>query len=370
MANLYIGLMSGTSADSIDAAIIDFSSNQPQLIASHEQALTPVIKQTIAQLATSGAGELDITGELDRELGILFASCANELLKNNNINASDIQAIGSHGQTVRHRPVDAQRSSDRAFTLQLGDPNTIAELTGITTVADFRRRDITVGGQGAPLAPAFHQAVFASPSKNRAVVNIGGMSNISVLSKQTLSSGYDTGPGNVLMDGWIHRHLQKHYDDNGSWATSGSLNQALLDDLLTHPFFAQAAPKSTGREDFNLSWLDSVLVKYTLDAADVQATLLELTAITIANELTKIADLQEIFICGGGAFNGALITRLEALIHPIPLASTESLGIQPQWVEACAFAWLAKQCLAGKPANCPAVTGASKAVVLGSIFPV
>jgi anhydro-N-acetylmuramic acid kinase len=367
VSELYIGLMSGTSADGVDAVIVDFASDNPRIIAAAEFPLADTIKQTIIGLAAPSHNEIDIVGELDRKLGILFSGYVNKLLTDNGLKSTDIKAIGSHGQTVRHRPADTAKPYLQAFTLQIGDPNTIAELTGITTVADFRRRDIAAGGQGAPLVPAFHQAIFSSIGKRRAVINIGGMANVTILACDGSVIGYDTGPGNVLMDGWIYRHQAKSYDRNGDWAASGTCNQQLLDALLTHPFFAKLAPKSTGREDFNLAWLDSLLVNITIAPEDVQATLLRLTAITINSELAKQESVNEIVICGGGAFNGELMTRLEAFTHPIPVKTTTSVGVAPEWVEGCAFAWLAKRCIEGLPGNCPAVTGAHKQVVLGTI---
>jgi anhydro-N-acetylmuramic acid kinase len=369
VSELYIGLMSGTSADGIDAVIVDFANDKPRIIAAAEFPLDDTIKQTIIGLATPSNNEIDTIGELDRKLGILFAGYVNKLLTDNGLNSTDIKAIGSHGQTVRHRPADIAKPDLQAFTLQIGDPNTIAELTGITTVADFRRRDIAAGGQGAPLVPAFHQAIFSNIDKKRAIINIGGMANVTILACDGSTTGYDTGPGNVLMDGWIDRHQGKNYDRNGGWAASGTCSQQLLDELLKHPFFVKLAPKSTGREDFNLAWLDSLLINITIAPEDVQATLLELTAITINSELAKQKSVNEAFICGGGAFNAELMTRLEALAHPIPIQTTANVGIAPEWVEGCAFAWLAKRCLEGLPGNCPAVTGASKQVVLGTICP-
>jgi anhydro-N-acetylmuramic acid kinase len=369
MPELYIGLMSGTSADGIDIVIVDFTSGKPRIVATQEQPLNEAIKQKIINLGTPSHNEIDIIGQLDRELGILFAEYVNQLLLSEGLVASDIKAIGSHGQTVRHRPASVNRNKDHAFTLQIGDPNTIAELTGITTVADFRRRDIAAGGQGAPLVPAFHQSIFFSRDKKRAVVNIGGMANVTILPCNNSVIGYDTGPGNVLMDGWIARYQNKSYDTNGDWAMSGTCIQPLLADLLKHPFFSKSAPKSTGREDFNLVSLDLLLTDTDYKPQDVQATLLELTAVTIGAELSKQDGIDEIFICGGGAFNAALMTRLETLTHPIPLRNTTTAGIPPQWVEGCAFAWLAKQCINSLTGNCPSVTGANKAVILGTICP-
>jgi anhydro-N-acetylmuramic acid kinase len=361
--------MSGTSVDGIDTVIVDFAGSKPRIIAAEELPMDELIKQTIINLGTPSHNEIDIVGQLDRELGILFAGCVNQLLASNGLVASDIKAIGSHGQTVRHRPATSNRAKHQAFTLQIGDPNTIAELTGITTVADFRRRDIAVGGQGAPLVPAFHQSIFSNGDKKRAIINIGGMANVTILPCDGSVIGYDTGPGNVLMDGWIGRHQNKSYDINGDWANGGACNRQLLAELLQHPFFIKSAPKSTGREDFNLAALDLLLTDTNYTPQDVQATLLELTAVSISAELAKQDNIDEIFICGGGAFNSALMNRLEVLTHPIPLKKTTMAGVSPQWVEGCAFAWLAKQCIEGLPGNCPSATGATKAAVLGTICP-
>ncbi|MEH6551791.1 MAG: anhydro-N-acetylmuramic acid kinase [Pseudomonadales bacterium] len=369
---IYVGLMSGTSADSIDAVAVDFSKPTPSLIACHEQPLSDALKASITELCQSSDHEIERQGKLDRELGLAFASAVNKLLKDAKLAASDITAIGSHGQTVRHRPPTESRSTHSAFTLQIGDPNTIAFHTGISTVADFRRRDIAAGGQGAPLVPAFHHNVFRHPERSRAIINIGGMANITVLKQDGSVTGFDTGPGNILLDSWIHYQQGKSYDANGDWAASGASQPGLLKYLMEHPFFHLAPPKSTGREDFNLDWLRDVIAEYPqpLAVEDIQATLVELTAHSIADVIVHLGcPIDEVFICGGGAFNGLLMATLEALLHPRVVASTISLGIPPQWVEACAFAWLAKQTLAGLPGNCPAVTGASREVVLGAIYP-
>ncbi len=366
---LYIGLMSGTSADAIDAALVDLS-DSATLIAHHSQKLTPELRQRIHKLCTPGDDEIDQMGMLDVELGQHFAQTTLQLLQKTNLAASDIVAIGSHGQTIRHRPPS---SCSQAFTLQIGDPNTIAELTGITTVADFRRRDMAAAGQGAPLVPAFHRAIFQSHKADRAIVNIGGMANITWLPKDLSDAviGFDTGPGNVLMDGWILAHCQQPYDQNGAWAASGTPIAALLDELLLHPFFAQQPPKSTGRESFNHTWLETTLEKLgkTFDPADIQATLLELTARSIAQCLNGMSDgYKEVYICGGGAYNSQLMLRLSALINNGELASTETLGIAPEWIEAMAFAWLAQQTLQHKPGNLRAVTGARRDVILGGVY--
>lgn len=364
---LYIGLMSGTSADAIDAALVDLQ-NRPQLIAQHTLQLPAQIRQKIHALSLPGNNEIDRMGALDVELGQLFAQTSTELIKKAGASKEQIRAIGSHGQTIRHRPPG---SAEGTFTLQIGDPNLIAELTGITTVADFRRRDMAAGGQGAPLVPAFHRAIFHTRDTNRVIVNIGGMANITWLPAQGEVLGFDTGPGNVLMDMWSTEHLGKPYDQHGEWASSGQTNLALLRELLNEAYFKLHAPKSTGRESFNRAWLNEKLDTLATSPApsDVQATLLELTAITIADSINNLTDAStEVFVCGGGAYNNALIRRLEAHMPSAKLASTSALGIDPQWIEAMAFAWLAQQTMNRRPGNLCAVTGAKREVILGGIY--
>ncbi|HSC67983.1 MAG TPA: anhydro-N-acetylmuramic acid kinase [Cellvibrio sp.] len=366
-SQLYIGLMSGTSADAVDAVLVDFSRNS-HLLAHHSASHTAEIRQQIHALTLPSDNEIDRMGELDTKLGKVFARACLELLAKAGVNPNHICAIGSHGQTIRHRPPGSPEGN---FTLQIGDPNLIAELTGITTVADFRRRDMAVGGQGAPLVPAFHRAMFHSQSKNRVIVNIGGMANITWLPEQGPASGFDTGPGNVLMDGWIHSYSGAAYDQNGEWAASGKVQLDLLANLLTEPYFAQTAPKSTGRESFNRAWLNKSLAKLALQpvAADVQATLLELTATTIADSIRQLSSAaKEIYVCGGGAYNAKLMCRLQDLLSSDTVMSTAALGIDPQWMEAMAFAWLAQQTIERKPGNLCAVTGARKEVILGGVY--
>ncbi len=365
MSNLYIGLMSGTSADGIDATLSEIGENSINVIAHLEVPHTQSLRQQILDLCHPGDNEIDRLGRLDQQLGKAFADAANALLSQANITPKQIKAIGSHGQTVRHRP-----DGDNQFTLQIADANQIVQRTGITTVADFRRRDMAAGGQGAPLAPAFHQAAFSSNGKNRAVVNIGGISNVTILEGKQLTAGFDTGPGNGLMDGWIKRHKQVNFDRDGEWAKAGSVNDALLQQLLQHPFLSKAAPKSTGREDFHLDWLDTQLTiqSNSASAADVQATLLEYTAQTIHQHIEKVAAvIDEIYICGGGALNKTLMTRLQQLSH-CPLMDTSVMGVDPQQVEGAAFGWLAHQTLARASGNNPVVTGAKQAVILGGIY--
>lgn len=364
---LYIGLMSGTSADAIDAVLVDLQST-PTLLAQHTLPLPAKTRQQIHALSFPGDNEIDRMGALDVTLGELFAQTTLELLANTGVDAAQISAIGSHGQTIRHRPPG---SSEGTFTLQIGDPNLIAELTGITTVADFRRRDMAAGGQGAPLVPAFHRAIFHAQNSDRVVVNIGGMANITWLPMQGQTMGFDTGPGNVLMDIWIVEHSGKHYDQGGAWAASGHAHPELLEDLLADAYFTSPAPKSTGRESFNRVWLDNNLAKLatTPSPVDVQATLLELTAVTIADSICCLSQTtKEIYVCGGGAYNTKLMQRLQGLLPTDKVASTSVLGIDPQWIEAMAFAWLAQQTINRRTGNLREVTGAKREVILGGVY--
>lgn len=368
--DLYMGLMSGTSADGIDVALVDFSDAAIKLLAHTEIPLSNELKTQILNLCQPGDDEIDRMGSLDRRLGHEFAAACNQLLENAAIPAQGITAIGSHGQTIRHRP-EAHR--EHPFTLQIGDPNTIAQLTGICTVSDFRRRDLASGGQGAPLAPAFHHAAFHNPNTTRAIVNIGGMSNISFLPREGDVIGFDTGPGNVLLDAWIYHNQQKQYDRDGDWASQGQCNDKLLAQMLKHSYFQQCAPKSTGREAFNFNWLLEQVNDHaaSIESADIQATLLELTCATIANDILTLCpkdDAIEVYICGGGAYNKQLMKRLSARLAKHKVATTSALGIDPQWIEAVAFAWLAKQTIERKPGNLPSVTGATQPVPLGGIY--
>lgn len=364
----YIGIMSGTSADAIDLTLIN-THPRISLLSSHSKPISSELQKEIHRLADpSQNASIDQLGELDQRLGNAFAEAVLELLDKTRIPAQQIAAIGSHGQTVRHRPCGKY-----PFTLQIGDPNIIAAHTGITTVADFRRRDMAAGGQGAPLVPAFHQAIFSSDKIDRAIVNIGGMANITWLptSRQQSVIGFDTGPGNVLLDEWIQQHLQQRFDSNGDWAAQGKLNQTLLNLLLAEDFFQRTHPKSTGREMFNLSWLRDHLEKIEgfISPVDVQRTLVELTAKSIADSIQQLsADQKEIFICGGGAFNQLLIQRLQSLLSPHPVSSTAALDINPRWIEAMAFAWLAYQRMHNKTGNICTVTGAKSTSVLGAIY--
>jgi anhydro-N-acetylmuramic acid kinase len=367
MARRYIGLLSGTSMDAIDAAVVEL---EPlQLLATHTVPLPPPLRQQLFTLVEGGITSLENLGALDTRLGRLFAETAIELLTKAKIPASEIQAIGSHGQTVYHWIRDPD-----PFTLQLGDPNIIAEMTGITTVADFRRRDLAAGGQGAPLAPAFHATFLSDPHHNRAVLNIGGIANISFLptASEKRIWGFDTGPGNALMDGWIRRYLNKPMDQDGLWAASGQINNTLLQSLLSDPYFSLSPPKSTGREYFNMTWLSHTLdeMETTIPPADVQATLCALTTASVKLAVQSFGPrTEELLVCGGGANNKTLMRSLQRQLAPCQVTTTAAYGIPTQWVEACTFAWLAKQTLEGHPGNLPEVTGARHPVILGAIYP-
>jgi len=367
----YIGLMSGTSLDAVDAALISVHNEQIHLEHALSTPLPASLKAQILRLCAGTSAEIELLGQVDRELGCLFAQATLNLCRAVDVPPANVTAIGSHGQTVRHRPPDKLRAADTAFTLQIGDPNTIAELTGITTVADFRRRDIAAGGQGAPLVPAFHAAAFSQTGHERVIVNIGGMANISLLKANGEILGFDTGPGNVLMDSWISHCHGQAFDRDGDWAQTGNLNIQLLNTMLEDPYYATLGPKSTGREQFNLAGLLNTLKKLDdISPADVQATLLELTARSICDAIDQCSQNGgNVFICGGGSANRALCSRIQILLPNQKVATTEVLGIHPDWVEAAAFAWLAKQSIAGLAGNVPAVTGAKGPRILGAIYP-
>ncbi len=400
---LYIGMMSGTSLDGMDAVLCQFNTDinneentQPpmRLLATYSQDFPPRLREVLLALcqpngvdeltpeADEPNSELDWFGWASREYAEFASDVVNTLLQQANTDVEAVLAIGCHGQTVRHRP-------QMGFSLQLVDANIIAERTGISVVSDFRRRDMAVGGQGAPLVPAFHQALFATADNTRVLLNLGGIANITVLPAITHEDsnhqpandivGYDTGPANLLLDAWTALHTDKDYDAGGAWAESGQVVEPLLNQLLEHPFFARSYPKSTGREDFNLAWLQdelqkfdqaSVYVRYS--SADVQATLTELTAVSASAQIKKFLNKDglesgAVYVCGGGALNDYLIKRLQAHLPHCTVETTASLGLDPTWVEAVAFAWLARQTLMGEMGNLPAVTGASKGVVLGQV---
>ena len=364
---LFVGLMSGTSMDGIDAVLIDLSGNTPRLIGHHQHTYPTGLRDRLAALCQPGVNEIDRLGEADIQVGETFAQAVLELLQKHAVPASTIRAIGSHGQTVRHRP-----RSKHPFTLQIGDPNILAQRTGITTVSDFRRRDMAAGGQGAPLVPAFHAVLFRHPEINRVILNIGGIANITWLPASASAEihGFDTGPGNTLLDGWIRVHQAVDFDAGGRWAAGGKVIPELLSRLLADPYFSLPPPKSTGTEYFNLAWLVASLAGRSFALHDVQTTLAELTAQSITAAIRKhclAADL--VFVCGGGAHNRDLLGRLANQLPDLEIKTTLSLGIDPDWVAAIAFAWLAKRRLEGEPGNLPAVTGARQAVILGACMP-
>ena len=366
MSEYYIGLMSGTSLDGIDAALVDFSHGHIRLIDFIYQPFSAELKAVIQQLSKpkTTLTLLDY-GALDSRLGHLFAAAVLALLAKTELPSSAICAIGSHGQTVCHAP-----DNPWPFTLQIGDPNIIAEVTGITTIADFRRRDMAANGQGAPLVPAFHRAVFSHPQISRCIVNIGGIANITVLSTEPKASiiGFDTGPGNTLMDQWMQRHQSCDYDVNGRWASGGTIKPELLQRLIQDDYFKLAAPKSTGKEYFSLAWLEQQVGVADFRPEDVQASLCELTALTISQAVQAYASTcQELLICGGGAHNDFLMTLIRQKMH-CPVLSTHAYGIHPDHVEAMAFAWLARQTHNKLTGNLKEVTGANQDVILGGVY--
>lgn len=360
--------MSGTSADGVDAVLVNLSF--PVTLVGQLHCPLPLhLRSEIHQLALPGPNEIDRLGLLDLTLGELFAEATLNLLKQTGYSAQQVRAIGSHGQTIRHRPGTL---NTRGFTLQIADPNTIAQRTGITTVADFRRRDMAAGGQGAPLVPGFHRAVFQHSERDRVIANIGGIANLTWLSAKGDVIGFDTGPGNCLMDAWIGTTLGKTYDKDGAWAASGQTHGELLKHFLEHDFFKLPHPKSTGKETFNLGWATQVAAAIApkIPAVNIQSTLLELTARTLTDAIRALVlnGETEIFICGGGAYNNRLMTRLQELLPQYPVLSTDHLGIAPEHVEAMAFAWLAKQTLERRPGNICSVTGANADTILGGIY--
>lgn len=371
MTQYYVGLMSGTSMDGLDAVLVDFSTDQPRFIAHVQQPIPAQLAQRLHQLCHPSANELHDFAEADREFAHYSAAVVHQLLQQQQLTPAQIVAIGSHGQTIRHRP-DGQPS----YTLQLGDPNTLASLTEIAVVADFRRKDIALGGQGAPLVPAFHQAVFASAQAPRVILNLGGIANITFLpgaAEQVL--GFDTGPANTLLDQWFRycfADAATGFDEGGRFARQGQVIPTLLARLLDAEFFQRQGPKSTGRDDFHLAWLLQQL-QGDEAPADVQATLVELSAVTVAAAIQQLPGaaeqpVQTVFVCGGGVYNPVLMAALQRQLPAQQLRSTAELGVQPQHVEAMAFAWLAYCYMQRLPANLPAVTGASRRAVLGGLY--
>lgn len=365
---LHIGLMSGTSTDAVDAALVDLTADRVELVSCHSEAIPDSIASALRAVIDNPLVDLAEFWQLDVRVGELFAEAAVNLLDKAGVDASRVRAIGSHGQTVYHAPGARYPS-----TVQIGDPNIIAERTGITTVADLRRRDLAAGGQGAPLAPAFHAALFRTREHDRVVMNIGGIANLTLLPSDMALPviGFDTGPGNTLMDVWANRVRGVAMDVDGAWARSGQCHQRLLELLLTDPYFALPPPKSTGRELFNLRWLDGFIAQLgeTPAPENVQRTLCELTAVSVADAIANNApETREVLVCGGGVHNPLTMQRLAESLRSIDVRSTESIGFDPDWVEAAAFAWLAARTMEGLSGNLPSVTGASHPVILGAIY--
>jgi anhydro-N-acetylmuramic acid kinase len=360
-AEHYIGLMSGTSLDGVDAVLLDFSSGGHRIVGETFLPFEDSLRTRLLAIHQVQSDEIHKAAVLGNELAQIYARAVRELLSKARVSPTSVLAIGCHGQTIRHRP-------DAGYTIQLGNGALLAELTRNIVVCDFRSRDIAAGGEGAPLVPAFHQAMFAHSSIHRVIVNIGGIANITDLGSGAVQ-GFDTGPGNMLMDAWIQLHLGKPFDQDGAWAKSGRCIDDLLQALLAHEYFSRNPPKSTGRELFNIAWLEEHLSGKE-NPRNVQATLLMLTAFSIARAVKSCCDgAKEIYVCGGGAANSALMSQLAAAHPGVRIASTANLGIDPDWVEACAFAWLARQALLLRPGNLPSVTGASGPRILGAIYP-
>ncbi|SDS96574.1 anhydro-N-acetylmuramic acid kinase [Halopseudomonas xinjiangensis] len=366
MPSLHVGIMSGTSLDGIDIAVasLDSDHRSAELLGAICLPLPPELKTQLLDLCQPGTDEVRRAAAAGQAWARLAAEGVATLLMRCNLQAADILTIGSHGQTIRHHP-------ELGFSLQIGAPALLAELTGITVITDFRSRDVAAGGQGAPLVPAFHDWLLSDPNATRVLVNIGGFANLTILQPGLSVTGFDSGPGNVLMDAWCALHTGRAFDAGGAWASRGRPIPPLLASMLADPYFSKTGPKSTGREYFNQAWLKARLQGFPFqpEAVDVQATLLELTAQTIAaaaNEHNVAGG--DLFICGGGARNDYLMLRLQQLLSDASVRSTEALGVDPDWMEAMAFAWLASRCISGRPGNLPAVTGARGPRVLGAIY--
>lgn len=362
-ASYYIGLMSGTSLDAIDVALCQRNEFGFVQKAGCAIDLAPQLRQQLLTICNEKQATLQTLGEVDHQFALACAQAVNTLLQNENIDASEVMAIGSHGQTIYHSP-----ETQHAFTQQIGDGNLIAAKTQITCVADFRRMDMAYGGQGAPLVPAFHQALFAQEYTQRVILNIGGIANISILNGTEHAFGYDTGPGNMLMDAWVDLHHQQPFDKDAWFARAGEINHTLLSSLLSDAYFTLPSPKSTGRERFNLTWLQQKLLTLKISPEDIQRTLLELTAITICDQIKQQSDACDVYVCGGGALNPLLMKRLKILMPTHIIQTTETLKINPMYVEAVAFAWLAEQRILEKTVPLKAVTGAHRDAILGCVY--
>lgn len=365
MVECYLGMISGTSVDGVDAVIAEFADRECRVVVARTTPYPPALAERVHALIETPVVSLAELGAVDVAVGRFFAECASALVREADLHPSKISAVGTHGQTIFHGPEGSE-----PFTLQIGDPNCIAAATGIPTVADFRRLDMALGGQGAPMVPAFHDWLFASSDEPRIVLNIGGIANVTVLVPGEPPLGFDTGPGNALLDQWIMRCRGEPFDRSGAWAAAGRADSGLLELLLQEPYFALQPPKSTGRELFNLDWLERRLATESERPADedLQATLAELTARSIAEALTRIGHANaRLIVCGGGAYNRDLLSRLER-IRGGGVETSAALGLAPDWVEATAFAWLARARLKGAPGNIPNVTGARHAAVLGGLY--
>ncbi|NVJ59728.1 MAG: anhydro-N-acetylmuramic acid kinase [Gammaproteobacteria bacterium] len=370
MDNIFIGLISGTSADGIDAIAAQISNDTFEYLGGKTFNYSEKTREEILELsqpaASLGSQRIDRLGHLDHKVGLAFAQAAQQLCSELNIELSQVKAIGSHGQTIRHRPQGMDH-----FSLQIGDPNVIAFHTGCTSIADFRRMDMAAGGQGAPLVPLFHQWLLGSNDQNRVILNLGGIANITWLPRNAGQvMGFDTGPASALLDYWINKHLGKAYDENGNWAASGLVHQELLKHMLADPYFKMPAPKSTGREYFDAKWLEQKL-KGADPAApeDIQATLAELSAITIGDHISRLpASCDQLLVCGGGFHNAHLIQRIKKQIGSTPCDALSDLGVPSDFIEATTFAWLAHQRLSENRLDYRSVTGAERPVLMGNIF--
>jgi len=361
--NYYIGIMSGTSLDAIDVVIAQRTQHGLQQIAGIAPAMPEPLRQQLLTICTNKTVDLQTLGEVDHLFALTCADVVNQLVKKTGLDATQIRAIGSHGQTIFHSPLSAL-----PFTQQIGDSNLIAAKTAIPCISDFRRMDMAYGGQGAPLVPAFHQALFAKKGAQRVILNIGGIANISILGADNSVLGYDTGPGNMLMDAWVEQCLGLAFDKNGDFAQTGDVSSLLLEQLLADEYFTLSAPKSTGREKFHLTWLQQHLTNIEASNADIQRTLLEFTAITIADQIKIHSKKADVFVCGGGALNSLLMKRLQQLLETHRVTDTHALHVDPMFVEAIAFAWLAEQRLLEKPIPLQAVTGAKRDAILGCVY--
>lgn len=363
LGNYYIGIMSGTSLDAIDVVIAQRTTQGLQQIAGFAPAMPHKLRTQLLTICADKKVDLQTLGEVDHLFALTCANAVNQLLTESKLDASQISAIGSHGQTIFHSPLTTM-----PFTQQIGDANIIAAKTCIPCISDFRRMDMAYGGQGAPLVPAFHQALFSQPDEQRVILNVGGIANISVLGADNSVLGYDTGPGNMLMDAWVDKCLGLSFDKDACFAQQGEVQQSLLSTLLADEYFSLLAPKSTGREKFNLAWLEKHLLPIEISNEDVQRTLLEFSAISICDQIKLHSENADVFVCGGGALNPLLMQRLQSLMDNHRLYDTNELNVDPMFVEAIAFAWLAEQRLLAMPIPLKAVTGATKDAILGCIY--